>query len=170
MLKYFERAMAMIGVIATVIGTVISYRAFIKPAELSQELMRIADRLGREPILDENERIYVAQVLKSSTPGGSDIGIYMEKQLTNAPGSLELQICDPVSGALLGSERFSFGRETADFYPQFELEEGTEEIDLILSAKIGQSSFSRKEEWKLSNGNWARSSEPKIASGAQSCQ
>lgn len=159
-----ERIMAVIGCIATVIGTMIAYWAFMDPGELAKDVARIAERLNREPSLEQDERIYVGQVMNI----GDKYLVYIEKQPTNAPGSVELKVCDPKTGATIGEGTYAFGREGADFTPQFK--QAGSAITIVLTAKLAQASFSRKEQWLNANGNWARIAEPKIVAGAaQSC-
>lgn len=163
MWKFIERAMAVIGFIATVFGTAIAYYAFVEPADLSADLARVAKRLSREPSLEENERLYVDKVLSI----GPAYLVHIEKQPTNAGGTVDLRVCDTKSAAALGEGTFSFGREAADFSPQ--VRKGPDAITLVLSAKLGKNTFSRKEEWRNVNATWARVSEPQIAAGPQSC-
>lgn len=159
-----ERIMAVIGCIATVIGTMIAYWAFMDPGELAKDVARIAERLNREPSLEQDERIYVGQVMNM----GDKYLVSIEKQPTNAPGSVELKVCDPKTGATIGEGTYAFGREGADFTPQFK--QAGSAITIVLTAKLAQASFSRKEQWLNANGNWSRIAEPKIVAGAaQSC-
>ena len=159
-----ERIMAVIGCIATVIGTMIAYWAFMDPGELAKDVARIAERLNREPSLEQDERIYVGQVMNI----GDKYLVYIEKQPTNAPGSVELKVCDPKTGATIGEGTYAFGREGADFTPQFK--QAGPAITIVLNAKLAQATFSRKEQWRNANGNWSRIAEPKIVAGAaQSC-
>lgn len=159
-----ERVMAVIGFIATVGGTVIAYYAFVEPADLSKDLARIAERLSREPSLEQDERIYVGQVMNM----GDKYLVYIEKQPTNAPGTMELKVCDAKTGAPIGEGTYAFGREGADFTPQFK--QAGPAITIVLTAKLAQASFSRKEQWLNANGNWSRIAEPKIVAGAaQTC-
>lgn len=159
-----ERIMAVIGFIATVFGTVIAYWAFMDPGDLAKDVASIAARLSREPSLDQQERLYVGQVMNM----GDRYLVYIEKQPTSASGSFDLKLCDAKTGATIGEGTFAFGREGADFTPQFK--QAGPAITIVLNAKLAQTTFSRKEQWRNANGNWSRIAEPKIVAGtAQSC-
>ncbi|MBS9478309.1 hypothetical protein [Ancylobacter radicis] len=156
--------MAIIGFIATVGGTLISYYAFIQPADLSADLSRIAERLAQEPVLEQDERLYVGQVLDM----GASQMVYLEKQATNVPGSFNIKLCEPTSGTLKGDTSFSFGKEATSFYPQVK---AGSEINILISAKLGSQIFERKEEWRKTAGTWTRVSAPEIATaGTLSCK
>lgn len=159
-----ERIMAVIGCIATIVGTVIAYRTFMDPGKLAEDVASIADRLRREPSLDQQERLYVGQVMNM----GDRYLVYIEKLPTSASGSFDLKLCDAKTGATIGEGTYAFGREGADFTPQFK--QAGPAITIVLNAKLAQTTFSRKEQWRNANGNWSRIAEPKIVAGtAQSC-
>lgn len=159
-----ERIMAVIGCIATVLGTVIAYWAFMDPGDLAKDVAAIAERLSREPSLDQQERLYVGQVMNM----GDRYLVNIEKQPTSASGSFDLKLCDAKTGAIIGEGTYAFGREGADFTPQFK--QAGPAITIVLNAKLAQTPFSRKEQWRNANGNWSRIAEPKIVAGAtQTC-
>ncbi|MDE1568475.1 hypothetical protein [Aquabacter sediminis] len=159
-----ERIMAVIGFIATIVGTVIAYRTFMDPGKLAEDVASIAARLSREPSLDQQERLYVGQVMNM----GDRYLVYIEKLPTSASGSFDLKLCDAKTGATIGEGTYAFGREGADFTPQFK--QAGPAITIVLNAKLAQTTFSRKEQWRNANGNWSRIAEPKIVAGtAQSC-
>lgn len=164
MWTFIERTMAIIGLIATVGGTLISYYAFIQPADLSADLSRIAERLAQDPVLGQDERLYVGQVLDM----GANQMVYLEKQVTNVPGSFNIKVCEPNSGAVKGETSFAFGKEATSFNPQFTAASG---VNILISAKLGSQTFERKEEWRKAAGTWTRVSAPEIATaGTLSCK
>lgn len=157
MWKYAERTMAVVGFIATVAGTIIGYYALVSPADLSNNLAAIADRLAKEPVLEERERLFIGQVLESS-PG---LMIYAVKETTSASGSMVLTVCDSVAKSEIGRAMFSFGRESAEFYPTFPRR--SEALTIRINATIGGQTLFREEEWRLDNTNWARTAVPRIS-------